>query len=215
MASRKNILNRLKAGRFQSDMSAEPTAQNEPVEVKSQQYLSDHFEQALAAANAEYRFCNQQNQTETIINWLEELKLTQCWVSEDSVLGQAIRQQQPQNIQWVNPADPMGVDRSQVFNEIEIGITMAHSAIAETGTLVVIPDANEPRTMSLVPPVHLVVLNKNNLCWQFEDWVLDNPDVHKNTNVVLITGPSKTADIQQTLAFGAHGPKRLLVLIVE
>jgi len=215
MASRQNILDRLKAGQFQSDMSSDPSAKNKAVEPKSLAYLSEHFERALAAANAEYRFCTTGDQSETIVKWLEELKLHRCWVSEGTALGQALRQQNTQNIQWVNPVDPMGVDRSEVFNQIDIGLTQSHSAIAETGTLVVIPDANEPRTMSLVPPAHLVVVNKSDLFWQFEDWVLQHPEAHKNTNVVFITGPSKTADIQQTLAFGAHGPKRLLVLIVE
>ena len=68
--------------------------------------------------------------------------------------------------------------------------------------------------MSLVPPVHIVLLDASKIyntffeAQQAEGWANGLP-----TNSLLISGPSKTADIQQTLAYGAHGPKELVVLI--
>lgn len=106
--------------------------------------------------------------------------------------------------------------KSAMFNEMPAGFTAARGAIAETGTLILWPDADEPRLMSLVPPVHIVLLDAANIyntfyeAMQTEGWANGLP-----TNSLLISGPSKTADIQQTLAYGAHGPKELVVLMIE
>ena len=106
--------------------------------------------------------------------------------------------------------------KPMMFNETPAGFTAARAAIAETGTLILWPDADEPRLMSLVPPVHIVLLDAANIyntfyeAMQTEGWANGLP-----TNSLLISGPSKTADIQQTLAYGAHGPKELVVLMIE
>ena len=70
--------------------------------------------------------------------------------------------------------------------------------------------------MSLVPPVHIAVLDGDKIfntlgeVMQTQNWPEKMP-----TNAVLISGPSKTADIELTLAFGVHGPKELIVLILS
>ena len=102
-----------------------------------------------------------------------------------------------------------------MFHDTPAAFTAARAAIAETGTLILWPDADEPRLMSLVPPVHIVLLDAANIYNTFheamlsEKWAAGLP-----TNSLLISGPSKTADIQQTLAYGAHGPKELVVLLI-
>ena len=77
------------------------------------------------------------------------------------------------------------------------------------------PGPDEPRQLSLVPPIHIALLDVDRLFdtfWQAqteepEFWIQDMP-----TNAILISGPSKTADIEQTLTYGVHGPKSLIVL---
>ena len=102
-----------------------------------------------------------------------------------------------------------------MFHQTPASLTGARAAIAETGTLVLWPDADEPRLMSLVPPVHIVLLDAGKIyntfleAMQAENWTDGLP-----TNALLISGPSKTADIQVTLAYGAHGPKELVVLLM-
>ena len=111
-------------------------------------------------------------------------------------------------------SEPIDGWRNRLFDEIEASLTLARSAIAETGTLILWPDAAEPRLMSLVPPIHFVLLDVNTIHADFdaamrnEGWQSGMP-----TNALLISGPSKTADIQQTLAYGAHGPRELVVLL--
>lgn len=104
-----------------------------------------------------------------------------------------------------------------LFHDVEASFTLAKAAIAETGTLVLVPDINEPRMMSLVPPVHVVLIKESDVLNNFQ--TLANAPVWSNkimpSNILFISSPSKTADIQQTLAYGAHGPKRLIVLILN
>ena len=106
--------------------------------------------------------------------------------------------------------------KDQLFTQVDAALTTAKSAIAETGTLILWPDAQQPRLMSLVPPIHFVLLDAATIHADFaqamsqEYWQGCLP-----TNALLISGPSKTADIQQTLAYGAHGPRQLIVLVLS
>ncbi len=99
---------------------------------------------------------------------------------------------------------------------IDAAVTSTVGGIAETGVVILWPDEKEPRLMSLVPPVHIAVLQADKIystfseALQTEEWAQNMP-----TNVLLISGPSKTADIELTLAFGVHGPKELIVLILN
>jgi len=103
-----------------------------------------------------------------------------------------------------------------LFGDIDVAITRCRAGIAETGSLVLWPDAAEPRLMSLVPPVHIALLQAEQLHETFaglieaQRWADGMP-----TNALLISGPSKTADIEQTLAYGIHGPKQLITLLLE
>jgi L-lactate dehydrogenase complex protein LldG len=105
--------------------------------------------------------------------------------------------------------------KETVFN-VDAGITSAAGAIAETGALILWPTEKEPRLMSIAPSIHIAVLKADTIhntlldAMHEENWPERMP-----TNVVLVSGPSKTADIEMTLAFGVHGPRELIVLILE
>lgn len=106
--------------------------------------------------------------------------------------------------------------KPQLFESVEAGLTTTRGAIAETGSLILWPTAEEPRTLSLIPHIHIAILRMDALYDTFlqamreQGWAQAMP-----TNALLISGPSKTADIEQTLAYGVHGPKRLVVLVVH
>lgn len=103
----------------------------------------------------------------------------------------------------------------RLFDTMQAGICRARAGLARTGSLFVCPDADAPASVSLIPPLHITLLERQHL-------VPDLPDLLRSPhfpdppprNMLLITGPSKTADIQQTLAYGAHGPKRLVVVLL-
>lgn len=103
--------------------------------------------------------------------------------------------------------------KEAMFNEVAAGFTTCLCGIAATGTLVLWPNNQQPRSMSLVPPIHFALFDTETLYPDFYsaihslNWAAGMP-----TNAILVSGPSKTADIQLTLAYGAHGPRELIVL---
>ncbi|HYM59485.1 MAG TPA: lactate utilization protein, partial [Thermoanaerobaculia bacterium] len=110
---------------------------------------------------------------------------------------------------------PIEAWKSELFASVDASITTTRGAIAETGSLIVWPSRDEPRLMSLVPPIHVALLEVDKIhdsLWQVmrdEQWSAGMPP-----NALLISGPSKTADIEQTLAYGVYGPKRLVVVMM-
>lgn len=110
---------------------------------------------------------------------------------------------------------PVDSWKAELFAEVDAGLTSTRGAIAETGTLIIWPDEREPRLLSLVPPIHFALLDAERIhdslpeAMREQGWAAAMP-----ANALLVSGPSKTADIQVTLAYGAHGPKELIVLLI-
>jgi len=98
-----------------------------------------------------------------------------------------------------------------------VSVTPCFAAIAETGTLVLLSGPSSPTTLNFLPDDHIIVVRAEQLVAYAEDvWpkLRELPDGLPRT-VNLISGPSKTADVEQTLQLGAHGPRRLHVIFVD
>ena len=96
-----------------------------------------------------------------------------------------------------------------------LGITGAHAALADTGSVVLVHGAGRPRLVSLLPPVHLVLVPVAALHATLGSLLRDAPDLFRHSaNVVVVTGPSRTADIELTLTRGVHGPRFVHVVFV-
>ncbi len=111
---------------------------------------------------------------------------------------------------------PVEAFKKELFTMVDAGFTGTVGGIAETGGLLLTPGPAEPRLLSLVPPIHIALLRASTIQDSFWSavknlgWGRSLPP-----NALLISGPSKTADIEQTLAYGVHGPKRLIVVLVD
>ena len=107
---------------------------------------------------------------------------------------------------------------SELPKNFEVGITGCEFLIAHTGSVMVSSAQKGGRQMFVYPPVHIVVAHKNQLVGYLEEAYAG---IHEKYNdnfpsqIVLITGPSRTADIEKTLVLGAHGPKELHVYIAS
>lgn len=97
-----------------------------------------------------------------------------------------------------------------------VGITGAFCAIAETGTLMLLSGPHTPAAASLLPETHIAVLDCARIVATMEDaWGLlrhERGGLPRAVN--LVSGPSRTADIEQTVTLGAHGPARVLIVLV-
>ena len=137
-------------------------------------------------------------------------------IDSASVEGQALRAALPAGVETLSFDRPLAQWKGELFDSVDAGFTVARSGIAATGTLVIAPDAAAPRTVSLAPPPHICLVYTSTLhadlhaAARAERWADGMP-----ANLVLVSGPSKTSDIQQTLAYGAHGPRWLWVLIID
>jgi hypothetical protein len=95
------------------------------------------------------------------------------------------------------------------------GITSADYALADTGTLVMLASPQEARLISLLPPVHIAVVASARVLTSLDELLslLPRP-AEQTSSMVLITGPSRTADIEQILVRGVHGPGEIHVVVV-
>jgi len=94
------------------------------------------------------------------------------------------------------------------------GLTRAAAGLADTGSLLVTGGTGELLAASLLPETHIALLNLSDLHASLED-VLNSPVVRNAPSAVIISGPSRTADIEMTLTIGVHGPGKLIVLLVD
>jgi L-lactate dehydrogenase complex protein LldG len=97
----------------------------------------------------------------------------------------------------------------------DVGITSADYALADTGTLVMLSSPSEARLISLLPPAHIAVVPSGRILSGLDELFATLPlPADGTSSMVLITGPSRTADIEQILVRGVHGPGKLAVVVV-
>jgi L-lactate dehydrogenase complex protein LldG len=216
--SRDRIFSRLHAANRQTST---PVSQPPglPSITYSQKEKIEKFKTLMEAMRTEVHFAAANNWETKLSEILDQRKVKSLLYAPRTDIGQSLE------THWKNASDhalqliPYESDIEQlketVFN-VDAGITSAAGAIAETGALILWPTEKEPRLMSIVPSIHIAVLKADTIhntlldAMQKENWPERMP-----TNVVLVSGPSKTADIEMTLAFGVHGPKELIVLILQ
>ena len=137
-------------------------------------------------------------------------------------LGTAIRVAplvQKDNIPW-SKQPLLAADFGPPKGEDGVGVSAAFAGVAETGTLVIASGPESPTRLNVLPPTHIVVLRASRVVGTYEDaWARLRAGAPTQSfmprTVNWITGPSRTADIEQTLLLGAHGPQRLHILIVN
>lgn len=113
--------------------------------------------------------------------------------------------------EWHIVGQPTGSLRA-LCAAADVGVSSAQAALAETGTVIVESGPGRSRLVTLLPPVHVVLLPAGRLVADLFAWV-EQQERPLPANVTLISGPSKTADIEQTLEIGVHGPRRLAVIV--
>ncbi len=110
----------------------------------------------------------------------------------------------------------LAVSRGAAHGEEPVSLTRALAGIAETGTLMLASGPASPTTLSFLPDTNIVLLSALRIVGAYEDaWALLRAAGAMPRTVNLITGPSRSADIEQTLQLGAHGPRRLHILLID
>ena len=173
----------------------------------------------MEAVHAEVHCCSDRKFDTVFRRVVDEKSIGSLLCAKNTLLGGRIlslKQSYPEKLpELVNYDESIESMKQRIFS-IDASITETLGGIAETGSLILWPSREEPRLMSLIPPVHLAVLQAETIYHTFSEavheggWADGMP-----TNALLISGPSKTADIEQTLVYGVHGPKQLVVFIIQ
>ena len=212
--ARANILARLRA--IAPQEPAIPEIVPPPGEPLSHADRVAQLKQRMEAMHAEVIVTDRDNWVATLKAVLRPRRLNGLLYGPAGPLGAALK------ANWDSELPPL-VGYTQEVEQckerlfaLDAGITSTRGAIADVGALILWPDVNEPRLLSLAPAVHIAVLEAAHIHDSLADamarerWAEGMP-----TNALLISGPSKTADIELVLTFGVHGPKELIVLVLD
>jgi L-lactate dehydrogenase complex protein LldG len=123
-----------------------------------------------------------------------------------------------QNLPW-HRAGTLAVSEGRAVDSDKAALSMAFAGAAESGTVILVSGADNPTTLNFLPEAHIVVLKVDDLHASYEEaWArlrkLYGPGIMPRT-VNMISGPSRTADIEQTIVRPAHGPKDMHVIIIR
>ena len=173
----------------------------------------------MEAVHTEVHLCGKNTWKKTLCSVLEQKKIRKILYGVKAGLAQKLGKLKQESFEmiteFIDYKLPIEENKDLLF-EIDAAITTTRGGIAETGSLILWPTPDEPRLMSLVPPIHIAVLYASDIYSTFREAMISaNWSSEMPTNALLISGPSKTADIEQTLVYGIHGCKELVVLVIQ
>lgn len=108
------------------------------------------------------------------------------------------------------------LQHQSAYYDLLVGITGADGGLAESGSIVLTHGPNRSRMASLIPDAHIALLPASAIVESLSHWAASSPDsVTRSVNLVVITGPSRTGDIEMHLTQGVHGPRHVHILVLE
>ena len=214
MSARENILARIRAAnavaKSSVDLGGDPELRisehpRGPHPDLSWDTLQKFIEQSRASASSVDQIDRIEDLPTAVSKYLTENALEKYLVGWDDY----------QSLDWTSAGLEMETRPAQGSDKV--GVTGSFCAIAETGTLVTLSGEFSPATTSLLPETHIAVLRTSRIVKTMEDaWSLVRQEVGDLPRQVnFISGPSRTADIEMTLVYGAHGPFRVHVILLD
>lgn len=210
MDAREEILTRLRAKK--RDDTHPPT-------WRSRRHFDDlaaQFTTALEAAKGEViRAHSFDEALERLDELVTELGSERVVVNPEQRLAQVAWAERWPAIDWHIVRQTEGELRA-FCAAADVGVSGATVALAETGSVLVTSGPKQSRLATLVPPVHVALVPVSALTADIFTWVAARErDERPPASMTFVSGPSKSADIEQTLAVGVHGPKRFVVVLYD
>jgi L-lactate dehydrogenase complex protein LldG len=176
-----------------------------PKYEEQNQSLPDRFEAEWTALGGHVTRCTTETLAEEIITLLAEDGVDElvAWEADQLPAGIAAALSQA-GIRLIHESNP----------EVETGLTGALGAVASTGTLILTSGPGRPQTASLLPKRHIAILSEERI-YENLPKAFDLEEIGEASSVALISGPSRTADIEMTLTIGVHGPGEVRVFLLE
>lgn len=214
-SAREDILKRLRARPTGSAVPAEPDFDVVRGRDWSTEEKIERLTAQLNSVNGEVYRLKEADLADAVLDRLARSDARTLLLGRNSVYRDALSARQPNSLTLLAYDRDIESWRETLFHEVDAALTTTRGAIAETGSLILWPTPEEPRLMSLVPPLHIAVVSTRALYSTFSEAIAEQRwSAGMPTNALLVSGPSKTADIEQTLVYGAHGPRELVVFLV-
>lgn len=193
-----------------------------PPPEPAEQDKAARFEAELTAIGGELIRCSEAELPDRLVGQLYILGASRVltWGPVEPVLYMVNQRLEEDGFNPEIAELPPDGNRSEILHKLDgaqVGITGAVAAFADTGTLVLSSSSRRSLIPSLLPEAHFAILRRRDLYDSFEDWLAAGGGgyLSNSSNLALISGPSRTADIEMTLTVGVHGPKQLTVFLVE
>lgn len=210
MSARENILARLRAS---PDMPSDEPAVQDLIKHFPPEVLLQQLTDNLKNQHAEVLYIRKSSLQVALAAICASKNIKKIMLPPQDLLVISAWADGPEVLRFNQSID---LFKNDLFNTVDAGVTIAEAAIADTGTLIQSDPMRMPRTLSLVPPIHICILDLRHIYENMQNALLSEEySKQMPSNLIFISGPSKTADIQQTLAYGAHGPRELIVILTE
>jgi L-lactate dehydrogenase complex protein LldF len=204
--------------------AAQPISEADPKQSPRDDDPVVRFEKELRAVDGEIVHCSARNAPQIVVARMQDVGISKMltWGNQDPLMAATLRALRLAGIECVQPNLPRGStdERQQAIASLadaQAGLTTAIAGIADTGTLVLGDGPGRSSLASLLPPVHVALLPVKRIHAGMQSWLAagGKRQIAEAANVALVSGPSRTADIEMTLTIGVHGPGRVLVLLME
>jgi L-lactate dehydrogenase complex protein LldG len=205
--SKEKMLKKIRKALLEKRDNPYPNLEESSLYTEYSEYLEVLFAEQLTAVAGKFIFCEDE------IDFIENLlaladektwRKIYCWESElQATLSH-----------YEFPFYSTDTD----FMQAEVGITLCESLVARNGSVLVSNAGMAGRRLSIFPHYHIVLAYTSQLVLDLKDGFKQIKDKYQDrlpSMISTITGPSRTADIEKTLVLGAHGPKELIVFLIE
>jgi len=224
---RERILASIREGLLRAHLPALPAAPparpEQPADAAGAGELREQFSTVLAALSGHVHLASGTAEAADVIAGLAHAQQSASFISWDEEhlgcpgLLAALSSRGLSRVAYDVSGDP---ERRQqdvdALAGIGLGVTGAHAALAENGGIVLVSGPGRGRLASILPPLHVAIVSERRLRPSLAALLREEPRLlDGGSNVVVVAGPSRTADIEMTLTHGVHGPKHLHVILTS
>ena len=171
----------------------------------------DRFASELKTLGANFTLCTPEEVTKNILDILQTHRINEVLAWDEAFLPERIIDELIRGGIQVHQPSAESIVHS---GSVRAGLSGASAGIAETGSLLILGGTGRPLLTSLLPEIHIAILREGDI-YKHLHQVLQLEDVKRAPAAILVSGPSRTADIEMTLTIGVHGPGELYVICIR
>ena len=204
---KERMLKSIRKGLIEKKENIYPELDITPLYKDSHREIEVMFAEELTRVNGQFFYCDSRlNLIEGLVDLAEKMGWKNIFASEASIKNLL------EEFEF-----PYSSDVSKL-QEADVGITCCESLIARNGSILISTGMNSGRQLMIYPPAHVVFADASQLVPDIKDGLIMLKNKYQSkipSSITLVTGPSRTADIEKTLVLGAHGPKELYVFYLD